>query len=122
MAYIKKEEVKAIREELKRTFPKVKFSVTRENYSSVNVAVMKSDYDFSAVAPGRSIRPHFKLCFSERAKNFIAEIENIIKTAPAKAEGGSEWYDRSDAMTDYFDTAFYYNIEIGKWNKPHERI
>ena len=28
--------------------------------------------------------------------------------------------DNSDAMIDYFDTAFYTNISIGKWNKPYE--
>jgi hypothetical protein len=31
----------------------------------------------------------------------------------------ADYYDRSDAMTDYFDTAYYYDINIGKWNKPY---
>ena len=26
----------------------------------------------------------------------------------------------SDAMTDYFDTAYYVNIHVGKWDKPYE--
>ena len=50
----------------------------------------------------------------------FSEIVNIMKTAPANAEGGREYYDNSDAMIDYFDTAFYTNISIGKWNKPYE--
>ena len=33
---------------------------------------------------------------------------------------GADWYDRSDAMTDYFDTAYYIDIRIGKWDKPYE--
>ena len=27
-------------------------------------------------------------------------------------------YDDSDAMIDYFDTNFYMNLAIGKWDKP----
>jgi hypothetical protein len=29
------------------------------------------------------------------------------------------YYYNSDAMTDYFDTAYYYYINVGKWNKPY---
>ena len=32
---------------------------------------------------------------------------------------GNKWYDKSDAMVDYFDTAYYVDINIGKWNKPY---
>jgi len=52
----------------------------------------------------------------------LEKIDKVIKKAPALAEGGREWYDRSDAMTDYFDTAFYYNISIGDYNKPYEKV
>jgi hypothetical protein len=33
---------------------------------------------------------------------------------------GTSWYDNSDIMTDYFDVAYYNNINIGKWDKPYE--
>lgn len=46
MAYIEKERVAEIRAELKKLFPKFKFSVTRQNYSSVNIKIMKGDIDF----------------------------------------------------------------------------
>ena len=29
------------------------------------------------------------------------------------------WYDRSDASVDYFDTAYYVSIRIGKWDKNY---
>jgi len=35
---------------------------------------------------------------------------------------GTNWYDRTDAMIDYFDTAWYNDIKIGEWNKPVEVI
>jgi hypothetical protein len=47
------------------------------------------------------------------------EIEKIIKTAPALAEGGREWFDKSDAMTDYFHTAFYIDLDVGSYDKPY---
>lgn len=28
------------------------------------------------------------------------------------------WYDRSDSMTDYFDTAYHTRLRVGRWNKP----
>jgi hypothetical protein len=35
---------------------------------------------------------------------------------------GDKWYDRSDAMTDYFDTAYYIDIQAGDWAVPYEKI
>jgi hypothetical protein len=46
-------------------------------------------------------------------------INKIIQTAPANAEGGRAWFDKSDSMTDYFHTAFYYDIQVGKWDRPY---
>ena len=33
-----------------------------------------------------------------------------------------DWYDLSDAMTDYFNCAWYIRIYIGKWNKPYQFV
>ena len=30
-----------------------------------------------------------------------------------------DYYNNSDSMTDYFDIAYYTDINIGKWNKPY---
>ena len=43
--------------------------------------------------------------FSGKTGKMIDEIEKAIRKI-------GNWYDRSDTMTDYFDTAFYYNISI----------
>jgi hypothetical protein len=45
------------------------------------------------------------------AKEFIAEAITALQSAG--------WYDRSDAMIDYFDTAYYIDINIGRWDKPY---
>ena len=43
----------------------------------------------------------------------MEKVVEIIKTAPMKA-GGKAWYNNSDIMTDYFDVAYYFDINIGK--------
>ncbi len=35
---------------------------------------------------------------------------------------GTDLYDNSDIMTDYFDVAWYVDINIGKWNKPYKLV
>lgn len=51
--------------------------------------------------------------FSGRAKAALTEIFAAIK------KGGS-WFDNSDAQIDYFNTAFYIDVNVGKWNKPYQ--
>ena len=53
--------------------------------------------------------------FSGKAKEFLVELFGHIKKA-------GDWYDNSDAMTDYFDTAFYVDVNIGNWNKPYQVV
>ena len=38
----------------------------------------------------------------------------------AQALKAAGYYDRSDAMTDYFDTAYYMHLNIGQWDKPYQ--
>ena len=45
-------------------------------------------------------------------KDFLNDLESAMK--------GNKWYDNSNAQIDYFNTAYYININIGKWNKPYQ--
>ena len=45
------------------------------------------------------------------AKAFLTEAMSALKSA--------DWYDESDAMIDYFNIAYYVDINIGKWNAPY---
>lgn len=136
MAYITANEVKAIRDELKVVFgKKFKFSVRKcSGGYSVTVTILKGKVDFSDLYdeitnryPNEAkfdgygqINPYHTYNYGKH-KSLFDKIIGIIKTAPAKA-GGRAWYDNSDAMTDYFDTAYYYNLNIGAWNKPYEKV
>jgi hypothetical protein len=57
---------------------------------------------------------HYEKHFSGVAKSFLEEAMMALK--------GTDWYDRSDIMTDYFDTAYYVDINIGQWNKPYQVV
>ena len=125
MAYIGKEDVKAIREELKATFPKFKFGVRKRDWNQVTVTVKEGPTDFSSCFRGddgyAQINQYHTQMYGEHQAFFDA-IHKIIKTAPIKGEGywkGKGWYDKSDAMTDYFDTAYYISMNVGSWNKPY---
>jgi hypothetical protein len=135
MAYITTAEVKEIRLALKAEFgKKFKFSVTKRNGGlSVNVAIMSGELDMSSLWTSkneddygfgrRNVNP-----FWINEKNYgdhvalFNKINDIIKTAPAKAEGGREFFDHSDSQSDYFHVAYYYDIQVGKWDKPYAQV
>ena len=45
------------------------------------------------------------------AKAFLTEAFKALKSA--------DWYDESDAMIDYFNIAYYVDVNIGKWDTPY---
>ena len=45
------------------------------------------------------------------AKDFLNELLMAMK--------GPEWFDKSDAMTNYFYVSHYTDINVGKWNKDY---
>lgn len=125
MAFISTAEVKAIRLQLKAKFPDFKFSIRREHHSSVKVAIVKGDVDFSSELDSRgftSINHYYPDRYNEEIGKLVTEIKKIIHKAPGTVEGGNEWYDNSDSMRDYFDTAFYFDINVGTRDKPYEYI
>lgn len=115
MAYISTQEVANIRKSLKAAFPEIKFSVRKGAGSySVNVSVMKSPY-FDDGVKGQVNHYYINEHFEGKQRKVLNSVDEIIRKA-------GEWYDNSDAMVDYFDTAFYYHIEIGQWDKPHQKV
>ena len=100
MAYIKTEEVSAIRNELKKRFGHtgLKFGVKKQHHSSVHVTIKAGPIDFSDI-----YRDHYgsgdhyaqvnvyHLSNYGQHQPFFEEVLKIIKTAPALAEGGREW-------------------------------
>lgn len=126
MAYISAQDVKAIREELKAEFPKFKFGVRKGSGSlSVDVTIKQAAFAFEdqfekqgqgyAQVNQYWIKDHFS---NAEEREFILKVNEIMHNAPGRA-GGKVFFDESDAMTDYFHTAFYTHLQIGSWDQPY---
>jgi hypothetical protein len=48
--------------------------------------------------------------FTGDVKELVGKIMEAMRSA--------DYYDRSDAMVDYFDTAYYYGVTIGDYKTP----
>ena len=121
MAYITAEDVKAIRQELKAEFPKWKFSVRKGSGSlSVDVNILQGTAAFEGKDYQQVnqywIKDHWQ---DEDDQKVLLKINEIMHNAPGRANADRKFFDHSDAMTDYFHTAFYTHLSIGQWNKKY---
>jgi hypothetical protein len=118
MAYLAKTQVKETREALKVAFPDFKFMVRKSNggAGSINVSIMSGPLDFGVIREGKSVNPyHIATGYEPHVVPFLEAVIKVIKFGTER-----QWYDRSDAMTDYFDTAFYIDLEIGRFMQPYK--
>jgi len=123
MAYISAQDVAAIRNELKAEFPKFKFGVRKGSGSlSVDVTVKSGPVDFSDIfdqtSRGYAQINQYHLGNYGDHQAVLSKINEIMHNAPGRA-GGKVFFDESDAMTDYFHTAFYTHLQIGSWNQDY---
>ena len=111
--------VDIIRSWLKNTYPGCKFSVRKNNYNSIYVNLIKADFEPFKAGSGlvkHSVN-HYHIDsdnhLNARGKEVMKNITDFVM---------SYNYDNSDIMTDYFDTNFYFNLSIGKSDKPFEYV
>lgn len=115
MAYVSNETKSAVLAALKPVFKQygIKATVSKGPGSySLHVNIAAGDIDFGTTYQQVNIY-HIASNHSGVAKEFLEKVLQTVKQA-------GEWYDESDAMTDYFNTAFYISINIGRWNKPYK--
>lgn len=112
-----KDVAQKIREYVKAAYPDCKFSITT-HYASmcseIRVALMSGPY--AALINGKE----HKGCnqyYIERdneltdwARAVLIDVNDCIR---------SYHYDDCDSMIDYFDVNFYYDLAVGKWDKPY---
>ena len=117
MAYITTAEVKNVRELLKKEFPKFKFAVSGGNSLSLKVAIMKGPEDFSSILgnwKSIDINQYHTYQYGKKFEKLFDKIFKVMKS--------QNWFDKSDSMTDYFHTAYYMSLSIGKWDKSYEQV
>lgn len=112
MAYISQDDKKSLAPAIKAVLKKynMKGSIAIRHHSTLVVNLQSGAIDF-----GRDYiqvnEYYLDTNYSGTALAFLTEL--------AAAMRGDKWYDRSDMMTDYFNTAFYLSINVGQWNKPY---
>jgi hypothetical protein len=60
--------------------------------------------------------------YGEENGAIIQKVEKIVKTAPYMEGVGDLWFDKSDSQSDYFHTAYYFSIHVGKWDKEYQVV
>lgn len=122
MAYMNQQMKATIAKNLKPVLKKfgVKGSLSVRNHSTIVLTLKSGKIDFFADYGDREdarkfgidVNPYwFHEHFTGKSKQFLTEAFNALKSA--------NWYDESDAQVDYFNTAYYFRINVGKWNKPY---
>jgi len=110
MGWITTEEVKKIRKSLKTSelTKDFKFSVRGGNSPKLYIKIISGPIDLGI---------EHKLLRAYRYED-KPEVSAVLKEVLDIAL--EDYYDNSDIQTDYFDVAFYYDIEIGSYDKPYE--
>lgn len=121
MAYISQELKAVLTPGIKAVLKKydVKGTIAVRNHSTLVVNLKEGAIDFAKDCTGNDYHfqvntYHIDRGWNGKAKGFLKELVTAMK--------GDEWYDRSDIMTDYFDTAYYMDINIGKWDKGYQVV
>lgn len=115
MPYISTEEVSIIRKAIKSAFPKFKFSITKHHRSTLVVALMESPMAFDSGYKNVSVNWLKKETYTQEQIDFFIKLDGIIN---ANKEQKEQQYD-----SDYGSIPnFYYEIQVGTWNKPHKQI
>ena len=127
MAYISATDVAAIRTELKAAFPGWKFAVRKSSGSlSVDVTIKAGTVSFAEnLERGHAQVNHYYIdshWTDLEARAALTRINEIMHNAPGRADPARKFFDHSDAMTDYFHTAFYTHLSIGAWDQPYTLI
>jgi len=117
MPYISKEEVKNIRESLKKEFGKtIKFSVTKRDSNEVCVAILESVEDFSDILESKDrkytqLNTFYLGNYGENHFKTLSKIMEIIQKV-----GNHKNCEFEDADYGNIPT-FYISLDIGKWDK-----
>ncbi len=119
MAYVSKETKKELAPAIKKVLAEygVKGTIKVDHHSTLVVTLRKIPaglFTPKEIANGDVNVYHIDTFFEGTANKFLNKLLAAMK--------GTKWYDNSDAMTDYFDTAWYNSIKLGEWNKPVEIV
>lgn len=104
MAYMNQQKKKQISEALKQAFPDYRFSLSVRHHMTIVVKIKKCPL-FTASENQLINNYWYEQHLQKNQANFISSLLVTIKKA-------GDWYDNSETMTDYFNTAFYIDLIV----------
>ena len=133
MAYMNQDKKKVIKANLDKLLKPlgIKYSLRVLHHSKINCTIKSAPIDFvgnfnetmkasqawqelNDILKERdnvTVNPYwYQDHFTGESKEIIGKVLEALRSA--------DYYDRSDAMVDYFDTAYYYGLSIGDYNTP----
>ena len=123
MAYMNQEKKARIKAALDKVLKPlgIKYSLRVQNYMSITCTIRSAPFNMLAdrIKPSQfeqgyaQVNPYwFTDHYEPRSANVLKQVVDAMQAA--------DYYDRSDAMVDYFETAYYFHVNIGSYDKPFE--
>lgn len=131
MAYMSQDMKAVITAEMKRIMPQGwKYTLRVENHTKIVCTIMQAPIDLIGIAneinreiaASRGDKPYQVAGYFDvslfHLDRYDATAAGETFRAIDKALRCAGWYDRSDSTIDYFDTAYFTGLRVGRWNKP----
>ena len=114
MAYIGQKEKKELAPAIKAVLKKfgMKGTIGIDNHRGLKVTLREGVIDFGETYHQVNTYHIEKFYGTGIAGQFLTELVAAMK--------GTKWFDNTNAMIDYFDTAYYVYINIGQWDKAYK--
>jgi len=124
MAYMNQDKKAVIKANLDKALKPlgVKFSLRVRHHTAIVCTIKSAPWDMLAdrkQAPSQfeinhaQVNPYwFQDHYEGKTLDVLTKVVDAIKSA--------DYYDESDAMIDYFNTAYYFDINIGDYDKPFQ--
>jgi hypothetical protein len=131
MAYMNQNKKRIIKAALDKIFkPRgIKYSLRVRDNMAINCTIKAAPIDFIGnflAKNGDKYRHRLSGNFDHLQVNlywinehFTGEAAQVLSEA-AEALKAAGYYDNSNAQIDYFDTAYYMYLDIGRYNKPFQ--
>jgi hypothetical protein len=118
MAYVSQEMKKKLAPAIKTILKKygIKGTLAVRHHSTLVLNIKSGKIDFAKDSTSDNYNYQVNTYWTDthyqgKAKKFFAEVIAAMK--------GPEFFDHSDAMSDYFHVSHYIDINLGDWNKPY---
>ena len=120
MAYMNQEKKAVIKANLDKILKPlgIKYSLKVHHQSSITCTIQSSPIDFIGDCIGYKHDSKYLQCnlywiennYKNPSKDILFKINEALRSA--------DYYNRSESQIDYYDTAYYYNLHFGAWDKP----